>query len=102
MNPYSNALLHTASTYEASPGNAYRIACRKSAQAIDAWKETLVLFADHIWTRVRRRVAYAKIMCELNSLDDRTLRELGITRNDFDAIASGKYQADPTRLHRNQ
>lgn len=102
MNQYSNALLPSTPALEASPGHAYHIACQKSIQALHAWLDTLMQFAIYLKRRIRNHADYANTMRELNALDDRTLQELGINRNDFEAIARGRYLTDATRLQRNK
>lgn len=47
---------------------------------------------NHIW--------YPASRVELDSLDCRTLKDLGINSNDFDAINSGNFSLDPTRRQR--
>lgn len=102
MNQLSNTFLPSSTTHEVSPGHSCRIACLKSAQAFHAWLDTLVLLVIYIRSRIKNHANYAETLRELNTLDERTLRELGINRNDFHAIAKGKYLTDATRLQRNK
>jgi uncharacterized protein YjiS (DUF1127 family) len=102
MDQLSNTFLPSPPAHEVSLGQACRIACLKSAQACHAWLDTLVLFAVQIRNRIRSHANYAETLRELNTLDDRTLRELGINRNDFKAIAKGTFLTDSTRLQRNK
>ena len=51
-----------------------------------------------LWARIAdpifRAVQYRRTFAELASLDDRTLMDLGISRSDIPAIASGSYVRD--------
>lgn len=102
MDQLSNILLPSSPAHEVSLGHSCRIACLKSAQAFYAWLDTLVLFAVQTRNRIKSHADYAETLRELNTLDDRTLRELGINRNDFKAIAKGTFLTDATRLPRNK
>jgi uncharacterized protein YjiS (DUF1127 family) len=102
MNQISNTFMASSPAHEVSPGHSCRIACLKSIQAFHAWLDTLGLFVIHIRSRIKNHANYAETLRELNTLDERTLRELGINRNDFKAIAKVKYLTDATRLQRNQ
>ncbi len=100
MDPLQNILLSSPPADEMSLVHACRIACLKSMQAFEAWLDTLALFVNHIRNRIKSHANYAETLRELNTLDDRTLRELGINRNDFKAIAKGTFFTDATRLQR--
>ena len=51
-----------------------------------------------LWGRIadpiNRAIQYRRTTTELASLDDRTLADLGISRSDIPAIASGNYARD--------
>jgi uncharacterized protein YjiS (DUF1127 family) len=51
-----------------------------------------------LWGRIAdpisRAIAYRRTYAELASLDDRTLMDLGISRSDIPAIASGSFVRD--------
>ena len=84
-------------TFEVSLKDAYRMSCMKSRQAIQAWLITLNLLVIRAALPIRKRLDYARTLRELNDLDDRTLRDLGIWHNDFKAIAKGTYLPDAGR-----
>jgi uncharacterized protein YjiS (DUF1127 family) len=102
MNQLSNNFLPSTLANQAGIGNSCRNATLKSVQAFHAWLDTLVLFVVYIRNRIKKYANYAETIRELNTLDDRTLRELGIKRNDFDAIAKGTYFTDATRTQRSK
>jgi uncharacterized protein YjiS (DUF1127 family) len=54
--------------------------------------------ADRILHRLREWLRQRAVLDELHRLDGRTLQDLQITRQDFDAIASGTYRRDGLRL----
>lgn len=56
--------------------------------------------AVRLWRRMVDAFRRSAVIRELNALDERTLRDIGIGRADIDAIASGDFCRDPSRRQR--
>jgi uncharacterized protein YjiS (DUF1127 family) len=52
------------------------------------------------WSRIKREMERRSVRQQLSVFSARELRDIGATRNDIDAIASGAYAADRTRCAR--
>ena len=53
-----------------------------------------------IWNHIGDYTQRAAIREELNSLDDKTIKDIGLCRSDFDTIVSRNFLIDPTRKQR--
>lgn len=54
------------------------------------------------WGCIKAKMVGQAARRELSALSTRELRDLGITRSDFGALASGTYFTDPTRCVRSR
>lgn len=54
------------------------------------------------WSCIKTKMAGQATRRELSALSTRELRDLGIMRSDFGALASGAYFIDPTRCARSR
>lgn len=74
-----------------------RRARRLRARAMTRWAKRVLRALVQGWMQLRERI---RVQRELSSLDERALRDIGLSPGDIPAVASGRFTHDPTRRRR--
>lgn len=61
--------------------------CEQTPGALPGWRAAIMTFAVQLLSKIRERHARYRAIAELQNLDDRSLRDIGITRADIGYIA---------------
>ncbi|MDI4656692.1 DUF1127 domain-containing protein [Xanthobacter autotrophicus] len=82
-------------------GETRKIAFAPAGEMLAALCLTAVSLVGHVATTagaIGRAIERRRVMSELAGLDDRMLRDIGVTRADLRDATSGPLLADPTRV----
>lgn len=80
----------------------HRRARAERADFLRAILSCITHYGWRAWGCIKTKTAGQTTRRELSALSTRELRDLGITRSDFGALASGTYFIDPTRCARSR